>query len=194
MPPDDMPKSVASSAERTADDAMAASSAAATAASLMAERAHTRAAVKRRRTWPAWAALVIIVAALVGAGYYGRDQIVTAAPQTARLYAALGIPVAQSALGLEIRNLSASPIAEGEGEREDGAFMLDGEIHNLSESVRDVPKVMVEFFDAQRNPLGSTTFEVTDNRVLPGEIVRFSQRIEQPPTGAEKFDVTLTLD
>lgn len=93
MPPDDMPKSVKATAEdvtdRPPEEAMAASSAAATAASLIAERAQTRAAVKRRRTWPAWVALFIILAALVGAGYYGRDQIVTAVPQTARLYAAL---------------------------------------------------------------------------------------------------------
>lgn len=136
--------------------------------------------------WPAFTALAIVIAAMIGGLIVGREQVVRALPFTSGAYAMLGLGVGGEVLGLEIRNLTAR------GEVVDGrpVLVVDGEIYNLSDGVRAVPPVEVLFIGNDRQQLGRSVIDVSSNRMLPGEVLRFSERLENPPRAATRFDVS----
>jgi len=53
-----------------------------------------------------------------------------------------------------------------------------------------VPPVEVLFIGNDRQQLGRSVIDVSSNRMLPGEVLRFSERLENPPRAATRFDVS----
>lgn len=139
----------------------------------------------RSPRWPAFTALGIVIAAMIGGLIVGREQVVRALPFTAAVYGTLGLGVGGEVLGLEVRNL----VARGETVEGRPILEIDGEIYNLSDGVRAVPPLTIMYYGADGQELGTSSFSVSSNRMLPGEVLRFNQRVENPPREAVRFDV-----
>jgi predicted Zn finger-like uncharacterized protein len=131
-----------------------------------------------------WLVLLLVVLLLVGL-VVGRNEIVAAFPQTALVYARLGLPVALP-IGLEFRNLSSRR------EVEDGTVTLvvEGEIHNLAGTDRLVPPVRVSLLDKTGRELDFGLFDPPQRALPPGGMTRFEARLLDPPEAAETFVVT----
>lgn len=178
-PPEDMPKSV----EPAAAEAGAQAAAAAPTVSPFARP-------EKRRAGGAlgWIALVVVVAGVLGGGAYFRDSIVATWPPAARLYSALGLEAEPLGAGLELRNLRMSQ----SGDASAPVLVVEGEIVNTTEQLRDVPLLRGALVDAEQRELRHWTFAVRQPRLLPGEVVTFKTEIENPAAEARGVSITFT--
>jgi len=138
----------------------------------------------RRRTRPThWSLPLLPIAilallALDAALIAWRADVVKVAPQTASLYAAIGLPV-------NLRGLTFSNIATS-AETQDGVQVLvvEGTIASAANRVVDVPQLRFSV----RNPAGQEVYAwtalPTRNLLSPGETLPFRSRLAAPPPEA----------
>jgi predicted Zn finger-like uncharacterized protein len=116
-------------------------------------------------------ALIAVNTILIG----WRTDVVRVAPQTASLYAAIGLPV--NLRGLAFANVTTAT------EAHDGVTVLvvEGSIASASKHVVEVPRLRF----AVRNPKGQEVYSWTalpERSVLaPGETLSFRSRLASPP-------------
>ena len=120
---------------------------------------------------------IAIVASGMGA-VAARDAIVRHAPATARLYAAIGLPV--NLRGLDLRHVTSTLAGEG-AQR---VLAVEGEIANLAATETAVPPLGVAVRGADARDIYSWTASPPKPRLAPGEIVPFRARLAAPPEGA----------
>ena len=150
--------------------------------------ARIRPPVRERRrdvNWAGWAALVLIVGVVVGAGVLARERIVAAWPPAAKLYEMVRLPVQRAGAGLELHDVRSSK------ELDEGVEVLvvEGEIVNASRRVREVPRLRVAFRDGAGQEIEHWLISVAQARLQPGESAGFSVRWERPPPEAEGLAV-----
>ena len=126
-----------------------------------------------------WILLVLIVAGVVGGGYFGHDQVVRMWPASARLYALLGISAPQPN---EVLQVKAVPRRD----EENGVprLVIEGEVINISPDAQTVPKLRVLLKDANDRVVQSWTFSVSTERLLPGASVPFTTSVTRPSEAA----------
>lgn len=148
-----------------------------------ARRARRLEAMHRRRWQPNLAAiiltLVMINAAIVGS----RADIVRVLPQTASLFAAIGLPV-------NLRGLSFANVTSAREVQEDvSVLVVEGTIANPTTAPIDVPRLRI----ALRNDSGGEIYVWTAlperPNLDPGETLPFRSRLASPP--AEGRDVVV---
>jgi predicted Zn finger-like uncharacterized protein len=146
--------------------------------------------VRSRSVWPArlgvlfgWAILVAIVLAAGWAIVKYRQEVATAWPQTASLYAATGMPV--NALGIDFRDVSYRR------EKQDGQFVLavTGELVNISTREQPVLQLRAALSDNSGRELYHWTFSSGVTTLAPGQTQKFLTRISSPPAGAHHLEV-----
>jgi predicted Zn finger-like uncharacterized protein len=140
-----------------------------------------RAARDRRRShWPLRGLPIAILAllALDAALIAWRADVVKVAPQTASLYAAIGLPV-------NLRGLSFADVTTTT-ETHDGVQVLvvEGTIASASARVVEIPRLRFSV----RNPGGQEVYAWTAlpsrSLLAPGETLAFRSRLASPPTDA----------
>jgi predicted Zn finger-like uncharacterized protein len=139
-------------------------------------RLKTRRQQKRRSS--RWTAIILVLfafnVALVGA----RSDVVRYLPQTASLFAAIGLPVNLRNLKFENVRISKDTV--------DGAntLIVEGSIVSTSDKAAEVPRLRF----AARNASGQEVYTWTalPNRGIlgPGESLEFSSRLVSPPADA----------
>jgi hypothetical protein len=151
--------------------------------SFAARRARRLEAIRRRRWQPNLAAIILTLA-LVNASIIGsRADIVRVLPQTASLFAAIGLPV-------NLRGLSFVNVTSAKEAQEDvSVLIVAGDIINNTSVPVEVPRLRL----AVRNDAGSEIYTWTalpDRTVVgPGETLPFRSRLASPP--AEGRDVVV---
>jgi predicted Zn finger-like uncharacterized protein len=146
--------------------------------------ARRTAPAKRRRQWSLRlpqlgmpAAIAALAAILIGL-IVGRVEVVRFAPQTASLFAAIGLPV--NLRGLTWENVRTT------GEMHEGVpvLIVEGAIRNINTKTVEVPRLRF----ALRSPVGHEIYAwttVTGRSILaPGETAAFRTRLASPPTEA----------
>ncbi|HWE74300.1 MAG TPA: zinc-ribbon domain-containing protein [Stellaceae bacterium] len=140
-------------------------------------------AVKRPGTTMIWVRRGAIAAALAFAIWglvAARQQVMSAAPFTGRLYSLVGLGPVLPGQGLEFRDVTPSRGVD------DGTptLAVNGQVANVSNSPKAVPKLRVVLRDGNNKELQSWTVSVTDAMLAPGSSVPFHTTISQPPDGA----------
>jgi predicted Zn finger-like uncharacterized protein len=141
--------------------------------------------VRHGRAALGWIAPIILVALFIIAvliATIGRDRVVAIWPSAARFYAWIGSWVEPSGPGLVIGKVAPT--------RNDDGLVIDGEIANLGNTTRDVPRLRLALRDATEKEV---QFEVVDPpraRLQPGEIVHFSDPFPHPVDAATGVVVT----
>ena len=135
---------------------------------------------RRRARWPlpglpmAILALIVLDAALIG----WRADTVRVAPQTASLYAAIGLPV--NLRGLTFANVTTAT------ETHDGVQVLvvEGTIASASARVVEVPRLRISVRDGGGQEVYAWTALPARSILAPGETLAFGSRLASPPPDA----------
>jgi predicted Zn finger-like uncharacterized protein len=119
--------------------------------------------------------LLVIDAMLIG----WRTDVVRLLPQTASLYAAIGMPVNLRGLGLD--DLSTAT------EMHDGVpiLVVRGKIVNVTGAMVEVPRLKLVVRDGAKREIYSWTVAASAARLLPYRSADFSSRLASPPAGTK---------
>jgi len=140
------------------------------------ERLKTKRTKRRRAS--KWTAVVLVLLgfniALVGA----RNEVVRYLPQTASLFAMIGLPV-------NLRNLSFENVKVMK-EEADGAsvLLIEGEIVSTASSTVEVPRLRFAVRNARGQEIYAWTALATRGSLGPGERLPFRSRLASPPADA----------
>lgn len=118
---------------------------------------------------------ILAVVALDAALIAWRTQVVKAAPPTASLYAAIGLPV-------NLRGLSFMNVRTG-SETHDGVqvLVLEGTVVNSSARVVEVPRLRFSVRNKAGQEIYTWTALPTRTILSPGESLPFRSRLASPP-------------
>jgi len=126
--------------------------------------------------WGALAATIVLVA---GLAVQYRLNIVKALPGAAQLYAQLGMPV-------NVRGMSfVNVVYKREFENGLPIIAIKGEVINLTDQQKVLPRVRFGLLDGTEKELYYWTVRVDKKPIGPNARVRFVTRLASPPAGAE---------
>ena len=130
-----------------------------------------------------WAALVFLVAAIGWGSVQYRQTIASLWPQSASLYAAVGLPV--NVRGIELTNISYQQ------EYEDGQPVLSvtGKVVNISNRELPVPEIRVVLLDDAKHELYHWNFDAGIPTLKQGGESTFVTRLSSPPPEARNLNV-----
>lgn len=133
-----------------------------------------------RRQSPLGLAAVALAVILVF-GVVNRQAIVRAAPEMARLYAAIGFPV--NLRGLEFQNVHTRQ------EIQDGVTVLviEGEVENVVGRAVELPRVRLAVIGENSAELYSWTALLPRSILYPHERVPFRSRLASPPAAGKEI-------
>jgi predicted Zn finger-like uncharacterized protein len=146
--------------------------------SFMARRARMQQSRKQKRRTSKWTALVLVLVGfnvtLIGA----RHEVVRYVPQTASLFAAIGLPV-------NLRGLAFTDVKVGREEAEGvSVLVVEGNIVSSSNKPVEVPRIRF----AVRNSTGQEIYAWTAlparSILAPQETLPFKSRLASPPADA----------
>ena len=138
------------------------------------------------RLWslkPTIPGVICVMVVVLGALLIARQQIVRVMPQTASLYAAIGLPVNLRGLAFEdIKTLR---------ETEDGQPMLvvEGNIVGTTGRLTEVPRLRFGVVDAAGKEIYAWTARPSRALLPPGETLNFRSRLASPPADANSITV-----
>ncbi len=140
-----------------------------------------------KRTIIGLVALAVVVAAIGGGAYVARDYVVHRWPPAALLYETLGMAVEAPGAGLQLQNVRSEQKIEGGAT----SLIVQGQIVNVSDVERMVPRLRAVSLGPDHKPLQSWLMDPSAERLQPGDFATF--RHSQPDPGPVT-EVTITLD
>jgi predicted Zn finger-like uncharacterized protein len=143
-----------------------------------ARRARLKGRRKEARRSSRWTAVILVLFAFNVALIGARSEVVRYLPQTASLFAAIGLPV-------NLRNLKFENVRiSKEGEAGVAMLIVEGTIVSTANKPTEVPRLRF----AARNAAGQEVYTWTalpSRSILgPGENLEFSSRLTSPPADA----------
>jgi predicted Zn finger-like uncharacterized protein len=140
---------------------------------------------QQRRGAVGWVVLAAIVAVIVIGGILGKNTVIRTWPAAERLYLAVGLETRSPGKGLLIKVTNHSrAVALGRK-----LFIVKGQVTNVSDKERMVPKLQVLLRGSDAGALASWQFSPARIRLQPGETSAFETRYQDPPAGATGFVV-----
>jgi predicted Zn finger-like uncharacterized protein len=151
--------------------------------SVAARRAQRQAAHRQRWERSMWASGILTLVALNLMLIGWRSDVVRWLPQTASLYAAIGLPV--NLRGLVFTNVTT------ERETNDGieVLVVQGMIVNTVKRAVEVPRLRFSVRYQSGYEVYSWTALPNRNVLLPGESLPFSSRLASPPREGDRVEV-----
>jgi predicted Zn finger-like uncharacterized protein len=143
--------------------------------SFATRRSRSQARRKGKRKSSKWTAIILVLfgfnVALIGA----RNEVVSYLPQTASLFAAIGLPV-------NLRQLTFDDVKIGK-EEHDGVAVLsvEGNIVSQSGKVVEVPRLRLAVRNATGQEIYAWTTRASRSTLGPGEKLPFRARLASPP-------------
>jgi len=126
-----------------------------------------------------WGTLAATIAVVAGLSVFYRYSIVKTLPGTARLYAQLGMPV-------NVRGMSfANVVYTRDFENGLPILAIKGEVVNLTDEQKTLPRVRFGLLDATDQELYYWTVKVDKKPIGPNARVKFVTRLASPPPAAQ---------
>lgn len=141
----------------------------------------------RRQGWIGWAALVMVIAGIAAGGYVARDRIIETWPEAALIYGRLGLGEEAVVVGLELRNVKQTTAIVND----QTVVNLTGEIVNISDRTQEIPRVIADIMDKNRNVIRTWFVTPRSGELLPGEMTAFDADYPDPPKEAVQISVRL---
>ena len=127
-----------------------------------------------------WLALAVFVAVVLAGGWFGRETLIEAVPQAARVYALLGLNSDEPLdLGLELTDVRASREIVDSGR----ALVIRGAVQNISDEERGLPELQASITDGQGAVLAEWRFAAASEVLPAGERIDFETMLVDPPGG-----------
>jgi hypothetical protein len=140
----------------------------------------SRRAKRSRRMLPGLPVAILALVALNAALIHWRSNVVRIAPQTASLYAAIGLPV--NLRGLTFNDVTTTI------ESHDGVQVLvvEGKIASASQRPVEVPRLRFSVRNRSGQEVYAWTALPSRNGLAPGEMLTFRSRLASPPPDARE--------
>lgn len=149
-------------------------------------RQRLRARRKQARRSSRWTALLLLLlginVALIGA----RAEVVRYLPQTASLFAAIGLPVNLRQLKFDDVGLSLND--------EDGGLVVKGTIVSTASKPVKVPRLRFAARDGTGQEIYTWTMPPSRPALGPGEKLAFTSELRSPPAGTKDVMVRFAMD
>jgi len=140
------------------------------------ERLRVRRETKRRSS--RWTAIILVLVAFNVALVGARNEVVRYLPQTASLFAAIGLPV--NLRNLKFENVKISK----ESENGISTLIVDGTIVSTGNSATEVPRLRFSVRNASGQEIYTWTALPTRSILEPGARLDFHSRLASPPADA----------
>lgn len=151
--------------------------------SFAARRARRLELMRRRRGQPSLAAIILTLLAINAALIGWRVEIVRLLPQTASLFAAVGLAV--NLRGLAFENVTSVT----ELQEDVRVLVVEGTIANTTSASAEVPRLRLAVRNEGAGEIYTWTALPDRSTLGPGETLRFRSRLASPP--AEGRDVVV---
>jgi predicted Zn finger-like uncharacterized protein len=146
------------------------------------ERRNRRAAM----TGVIWAGAGLAILAVIGLAIVFREAVVGAWPQTASLYAGIGLPV--NVTGLVIEQPRAEPgLQDGHA-----TLVISGVIRNVTDHPVVAPPLRISILNGQGKRVAGQIATFGDSRIAPGETRHFVTPIFDPPASYASLEMEFT--
>ncbi len=130
-----------------------------------------------------WVGLVAIVAAIGWSALRYRQDIANLWPQSASLYATLGLKV--NTLGIDFVDESYHhQIEDGQD-----VLVITGRLHNITAHELSVPPIRVSLTDSDKRELYHWSFSPDVATLRPGQTAPFRTRLANPPRDARHAEL-----
>ena len=124
-------------------------------------------------------ALLAAAALFAGTAVVARERVVSAMPQSATLFAALGLPV-------NLDRLEIGPVkATLRLENDLRTLLVESEISNPRRTAHNLPQLRVSIRDASGATLYSWTTSAGAKSIAPGGRMPVRARLTAPPSGQD---------
>lgn len=120
-----------------------------------------------------WSGIASLFAALLGAAWLFRVEVVETFPRAASAYAAVGARVNPTGLDFEAVTARASPF-------DPGRVLISGALRNVRDNEVIAPPVRLALLDAHGAEIGHTIVSIDAAPVLPGRVQGFAAFINDP--------------
>ena len=134
-----------------------------------------------------WAGIASGFAALIGAAWLFRVEVVEMAPRTAAAYAAVGLTV--NPTGLDFEAITARPLPN-----DPGKVLVSGALRNVRDNERIAPPIRVALLDSHGAEIGHSVVRIDAAPVLPGKVQGFATVIPDPGARGQGIGVDFVLD
>ncbi len=131
--------------------------------------------------WPAGAMAAAILITI--AGLHQRQRVVKYLPQTAGLYAAIGLPV--NLRGITINNV-ASRMIDDNGVT---VLIIDGDLINTTDQSVRLPRLRFAVLGKDRQEIYAWSAQTDQTSLKPGEKINFRRRLAAPPADGQDVSV-----
>ena len=119
--------------------------------------------------------VAVLLAAVLVVGVAERRKVVRMLPQTARLFAAVGLPV-------NLRGVAFADVRSGlVVDKDQTALVVEGEIRNVTRAPVEVASLALDLRGKEGQTLYTWTTEPPKPVLEPGETVPFRSRLVSPP-------------
>jgi predicted Zn finger-like uncharacterized protein len=135
----------------------------------------------RGLAWPL--AMAALGCALIAAGLWQREAVARAVPQSAGLYAAIGLPV--NPRGLAFGQVRSNVFSEGEAR----FLVVEGQVRNIRDAQTPVPLIAIDVRGEDGRSLYQWTTEPPRLRLNGGETLHFRARLATPPEAGRQVEV-----
>ncbi|WP_375409024.1 zinc-ribbon domain-containing protein [uncultured Methylobacterium sp.] len=130
------------------------------------------------------AAACVGLVAVAGLALMGRSTIVRAMPQSASLYASIGLPV--NLRGVDLRDLVAF---QSVGEDGVGQLVIEGDLVGVAKDAVPVPAIAIEVRDARDQTVYRWSIPAPRPTISGGERARFRASLSAPPAQGRSVQV-----
>lgn len=127
--------------------------------------------------------VLALLAVSAGAAAIFREQVAGMVPGSAKLFAAVGLPV--NTIGLNFETVTWKPTFVGGHP----VMAVAGAIRNTTKHPVDTPPVRISLMDKQGRALAEYQLTVTNGVVPPGGVRHFATNLPEPPAGMVRFDI-----
>ena len=124
------------------------------------------------------------LAAVTGLALVARSTIVRAMPQSAVLYASIGLPV--NLRGIDLRDLAAFQTV---GEGGVGQLVVEGDLVGVARDAVPVPAIAIEVRDARDQTIYRWSIPAPRPTMSDGERARFRASLSAPPAQGRSVQV-----
>jgi len=132
---------------------------------------------------PSLSAVILVLLAMNAALLTWRQNIVQLLPQTASLYAAVGLPV--NLRGLAFDNVRMSRV-EQDGV---GVLVIEGTVSSVTNRPVEVPRLRLALHNEAKREVYAWTAAPSRSILAPGDAMPFQSRLASPPADAREIQI-----
>ena len=137
-----------------------------------------------------WIVLVVIVAIVLAALYFGRQRVMEIWPPATQAYEMLGLAALPPGAGLSIQDVTTMTTPAEDGTP--AVLSVKGRVVNNARSARRVPPLRASLRNAAGEEVRGWDFGLPRQMLAAGEAIDFDTRLDSPPAEALNLIVIFT--